>query len=203
MTRQQLRDEVVTLFLAGHETTALALTWAGYQLALHPELDAELGAELGSTPADLAATQPSQLPFASRVLNETMRLYPPAYVIPRVCAEPMTLSGYRLTPGAEIWMWVYFMHHDARWFHEPERFVPDRFLPAAEATRRPGSYIPFGAGSRACVGRHFAILEALLCIAGLFRRFKLHLVSTRTVRLHPRITLAPGRPIHVRLERRR
>jgi cytochrome P450 len=98
---------------------------------------------------------------------------------------------------------VYFMHHDARWFDEPERFRPDRFLPEAEAARRPNTYLPFGAGSRACVGRHFAILEAVLCMAALLRRFKLTLVSPRTVRLHPRITLAPARPIQVRLEARR
>jgi unspecific monooxygenase len=95
------------------------------------------------------------------------------------------------------------MHHDARWFDEPERFRPDRFLPAAEAARRPGTYVPFGAGSRACVGRHFAQLETTLCLAALLRRFKLQLVSPRTVRIHPRITLAPARQIHVRLEARR
>jgi cytochrome P450 len=203
MTRQQLRDEVVTLFLAGHETTALTLTWTFYQLALHPELDAELGDEVQRTPADLARLQLSQLPLCQRVMNETMRLYPPAYVIPRVCAEPLELAGYRIQPGAEVWLWVYFMHHDARWFDEPERFRPDRFLPEAEAARRPNTFIPFGAGSRACVGRHFATLEAVLCMAALLRRFKLTLVSPRTVRLHPRITLAPARPIQVRLEARR
>jgi cytochrome P450 len=203
MTRRQLRDEVVTLFLAGHETTALALTWTCYQLALHPEIDAQLGDELKRAPAELASARPSQLPFAERVLSETMRLYPPAYVIPRVCAESVSLGGYRIPAGAEVWMWVYFMHHDARWFEEPERFRPDRFLPAAEAARKPGAYIPFGAGSRACVGRHFAELEAILCLAALLRRFKLQLVSARTVRIHPRITLAPARPIHVRLEARR
>jgi cytochrome P450 len=95
------------------------------------------------------------------------------------------------------------MHHDARWFEEPERFRPERFLPDAEAARRPNTFIPFGAGSRACVGRHFAMLEAELCLAALLRQFKLHLVSARTVRLHPRITLAPARPIQIRLERRR
>jgi cytochrome P450 len=203
MTRQQLRDEVVTLFLAGHETTALSLTWTFYQLALHPEVDAELADEVRRAPADLASARPSQLPLAERVLNETLRLYPPAYVIPRVCAEPLELGGYRIAPGAEVWMWVYFMHHDARWFEEPERFRPERFLPEAEAARRPNTFIPFGAGSRACVGRHFAILEAILCMAALLRRFKLSLVSPRTVRLHPRITLAPARPIQVRLEARR
>lgn len=203
MTRQQLRDEVVTLFLAGHETTALALTWACYQLALHPEIDAELGAELRDAPADLATAQLSRLPLTGRVLSETLRLYPPAYVVPRVCAEPATLGGYGIAPGSEVWLWIYVMHHDARWFDEPERFRPERFLPAAEAARRPNTFIPFGAGSRACVGKHFADLEAILSLAALLRRFKLRLVSPRIVRLHPRITLAPGRPIHVRLEARR
>ncbi|HXK16586.1 MAG TPA: cytochrome P450 [Polyangiaceae bacterium] len=203
MTRQQLRDEVVTLFLAGHETTALTLTWTLYQLALHPEIDAELSDEVRRAPRDLAKAELSQLPLAERVLNESMRLYPPAYVIPRVCAEPIELGGYRLQPGAEVWLWVYFMHHDARWFDEPERFRPERFLPEAEAARRPNTFIPFGAGSRACVGQHFAMLEAILCLAAVLRRFKLTLVSPRTVRLHPRITLAPARPIQVRLEARR
>jgi cytochrome P450 len=203
MTRQQLRDEVVTLFLAGHETTALTLTWAFYQLALHPEIDAALAEEVRSAPADLATAPLSRFPLAERVLNETMRLYPPAYVIPRVCSEPVQLGGYRVEPGSEIWMWIYFMHHDARWFAEPERFRPERFTAEAEAARRPNTWLPFGAGSRACVGRHFAMLEAILSLAGVLRRFRLGLVSPRTVRLHPRITLAPARPILVRLEARR
>jgi cytochrome P450 len=174
-----------------------------YQLALHPELDAELAEELRQAPQDLARLEPAALPFCERVLNETLRLYPPAYVIPRVSAEPLELGGFRIERGAEIWMWVYFMHHDARWFDEPERFRPERFLPQAEAARRPNTFIPFGAGSRACVGRHFAMFEAISCLAALLRRFKLSLVSSRTVVLHPRITLAPARPIHVRLQARR
>jgi cytochrome P450 len=202
MTRRQLRDEVVTLFLAGHETTALALTWSCYQLALHPEIDVALAAELMRAPADLATAKLSQLPLSGRVLSETLRLYPPAYVVPRVCAEPVSLGGYRVPPGSEVWLWTYFMHHDPRWFEEPERFRPERFLPEAEAARRPNTFIPFGAGSRACVGRHFADLEATLCLSALLRRFKLHLVSPRTVRVHPRITLAPGRAIQVRVEAR-
>jgi cytochrome P450 len=203
MSRQQLRDEVVTLFLAGHETTALALTWALYQLALHPELDSELGEELATVKVPLSQLQSAQVPLTERVLLETMRLYPPAYVIPRVSAEPIELGGYRIVAGAEVWMWTYFMHHDARWWDEPERFRPHRFLPEAEAARRPNTYVPFGAGSRACVGRHFAMLEAILCLVALLRPFKLRLESPRTVRLHPRITLSPARPIHVRVEARR
>ena len=199
MPRQQLRDEVVTLFLAGHETTALALTWALYQIALQPELYERLAEELREAPADLGNVRPSQLALHERVVNETLRLYPPAYTIPRVAAEPVELGGYRVEPGAEVWLWLYFMHHDARWFPEPERFRPERFLPEAEAARRPNTFIPFGAGSRACVGRHFAMLEAVLCLAVLLRRFQPTLVSSRTVQLHPRITLAPARPIRVRL----
>lgn len=202
MTRQQLRDEVVTLFLAGHETTALTLTWMFYQLALHPELDAELAAELASAPSDLASTPLSKFRFTERVLNETLRLYPPAYVIPRVCAEPVQIGGYRIQPGAEIWMWVYFMQHDARWFPEPERFRPERFLPEAETARRPFVFMPFGAGSRTCVGKNFAMMEAILCAAGLLRRFRLELESPRVIKPHPRITLAPARPIRVRLAAR-
>lgn len=203
MSRQQLRDEVVTLFLAGHETTALALTWALYELALHPELDAELAPELSRTRRDLGRLDPAELPSLGRVLNEALRKYPPAYVIPRVSAEPVELGGYRLAPGAEVWLWLYFMHHDARWFDEPERFRPERFLPEAEARRRPNTFIPFGAGTRACVGRHFATFEAISCLTALLRRFRLRLDSSRTVPLHPRITLAPARPIRVRLEARR
>lgn len=202
MSRQQLRDEVVTLFLAGHETTALALTWALYQVALQPSLYEELAQELRPAPASLVAVRPHELPLHERVVLETMRVYPPAYTVPRVAAEPVDLGGYRLQPGAEVWLWIYFMHHDARWFPEPERFRPERFLPEAEATRPPNTFIPFGAGSRACVGRHFAMLEAVLCLATLLRRFQPSLVSARTVPLHPRITLAPARPIHVRLHAR-
>jgi cytochrome P450 len=202
MTRRQLRDEVVTLFLAGHETTALVLTWTFYELALHPDIDLALADELHRAPSDLSTAQLSHFPLAERVLNETMRLYPPAYVVPRVCAEPVELGGYRISPGAEVWTWIYFMHHDARWFQEPERFRPERFLPQAEAARKPGAFVPFGAGSRACVGRHFAMLEAVLAVAAVLRRFRLELDSPRTIRLHPRITLAPGRPIHVRAVRR-
>jgi cytochrome P450 len=204
MTRQQLRDEVVTLFLAGHETTALALTWALHLISLHPSVDAELYDELRNVEltAPLSARSFEALPCYQRVLNESMRLYPPVYVIPRVCQEPVRLAGYQIEPGAEIWLWTYFVHHDARWWSEPERFRPERFVPGGEATRQPNTFLPFGLGSRACVGRHFAMLEAVLALAVLLRRFSLRPTSFRPVRLHPRITLAPARPLRVRLQAR-
>ncbi|HEY2407594.1 MAG TPA: cytochrome P450 [Polyangiaceae bacterium] len=202
MTRQQLRDEVVTLFLAGHETTALALSWALYLLAQHPGVAHALAdeARAAARGEPLCAKDFDALPLAARVLQETMRLYPPVYVIPRVCSEPTSLAGFPIRPNAEMWLWVYFMHHDARWFREPERFRPERFLPGGEAELCPHAFIPFGEGNRACVGRHFAMLEAVLVLAGVLRKFRVQLVDVRPVRPLPRITLGPARPIRLRLE---
>jgi cytochrome P450 len=201
MTRKQLRDEVVTLFLAGHETTALLLTWALYLAALHPEVDAALAEEANAAAGrdPITAAHRPALAYTERVLKETLRLYPPVYVIPRIAAERVTLSGYVVEPGAEVWLWPYFTHHDARYFSRPERFDPDRFLAGGEAERNPRAYFPFGAGSRACVGRHFALLEAVLALSAIVRRFRVELLDFRPLRPHPRITLAPSRPLRARL----
>ena len=111
-------------------------------------------------------------------------------------------GGYRISRGDELWLWVYFMHHDARWFSLPERFHPERFLPEAEAALQPHCYIPFGAGSRSCIGQGFAMLEAVLVLAQVLQRFRLELIDSRPVFLRPRITLAPARPLQVRLHTR-
>ncbi len=200
MTRQELRDEVVTLFLAGHETTALALTWAFYLVALHPSVDRALADELGRPGgAVLGTREVERLEQCPRELKESMRLYPTVYVIPRVVQRSVKLGGYWLAPGAEIWLWTYFMQRDPRWFQLPDRFDPDRFLPQGEASRQPHAYIPFGAGTRSCIGKHFAQLEALLVLSSLLARYRLELVDTRPLPLRPRVTLAPGRPVRVRL----
>jgi cytochrome P450 len=200
MTRRELRDEVVTLFLAGHETTALALTWAFYLVAIHPEVDRALGEELrGSGSAPPSARQLEALDLCPRVLKESMRLYPPVYVIPRVVERAVKLGGYWLAPGATIWLWTYFMQRDPRWFHLPDRFDPARFLPEGEASRHPRAYVPFGAGTRSCIGKHFANLEALIVLSALLSRYRLELVDTRPLRARPRVTLAPDRPVRVRL----
>jgi cytochrome P450 len=205
MSRQQLRDEVVTLLLAGHETTALALTWALYLVALRPELDAALATEIQQVrpTGPIGIDDLEKLDLSGRVLKETLRLYPPAYVVPRVCAEPVDIGGYRIQPGSEVWLWIYFMHHDARWFRQPERFDPDRFLDGGEVAKNPNSYVPFGLGMRSCVGRHFAMLEAVIVLAGILRRFRVRCLDSRPLRPLPRITLAPSRPVRVRLEARR
>jgi cytochrome P450 len=204
-SREELRDEVVTLLLAGHETTALALTWAFYLLALHPEQDERVAAEIAgvSGGARIDARHYSGLQWTQRALKETVRLYPPVYVIPRVCTAGVNIGSYRISAGDELWLWVYFMHHDARWFSQPERFNPERFLPEIETALHPHCYIPFGAGSRSCIGQGFAMLEAVLVIAQVLQRFRLELVDSRPVFLRPRITLAPARPLRVRLQARR
>ena len=204
MTRKQLRDEVVTLFLAGHETTALALTWALYLVALHSDVERGLVEEAKGVAANepIGAGHASKLEYTERVLKETMRLYPPAYVLPRVAAERVKIGDYFIPRGAEVWLWPYFAQHDARYFSRPERFDPTRFIPDGEHAQHPRAYLPFGAGSRACVGRHFAMLEAEIALASVIRRFRLTLVDGRPLRPYPRITLAPARPVRVRVEKR-
>lgn len=204
LSRVQLRDEVVTLFLAGHETTALALTWTLYLLCLHPvvaeAVRREVRAVAGSGSID--ARHFPALELTTRVVQEAMRLYPPVYVIPRVCAETVELAGYSIPPGAEVWLWTYFVHHDARWHPLPERFDPSRFVADGEIATNPSSYLPFGAGTRSCIGRHFAMLEAVLGVAWIVNTFDLMLVDPVPIRPLPRVTLAPDGPVKVRLVRK-
>ncbi|MEQ9497027.1 MAG: cytochrome P450 [Deltaproteobacteria bacterium] len=183
MSRKQVRDELVTMFLAGHETTSLALMWTFYLLAQHPEIEARVHEEVA------AAESFDRLPFTANVLKESMRLYPPAYVVPRVAVEDTELGGYTLERGAEVVVWIYFCHHDERWFTEPERFDPDRFAEGSDRVKHPHAYLPFGAGSRTCIGRHFASFEAQLLLATIVKRFSLSLAPDAKVAMNPRITL--------------
>jgi cytochrome P450 len=204
MTREQLKDEVINLILAGHETTALALTWAFYLIALHPHIDAAILAEIahvtGGGPPSSADTV--KLELCQRVVKETMRLYPPIYAFPRQVEQRVKVAGYWLPEDAEIWIWSYFMQRDARWFSLPERFNPDRFLPGGEAQAVPRAYIPFGSGMRACIGRNFALAETVLVLASVLQRFRVELVSARPTRARAKITLCPARPLTVRLRPR-
>lgn len=204
-SREELRDEVVTLLLAGHETTALALTWAFYLIALHPQVDERLAAEIESvagaqTPDDRHF---ERLELTQRVLKETMRLYPPVYVVPRVCVDPVKVGSYSIKAGDELWLWPYFIHRDARWFSLPDRFDPDRFAVRGQSTLSARTYLPFGAGMRSCVGQGFAMLEAALVVAAVLQRFRVELTDARPVYPYPRITLAPGRAVRVRLASRK
>jgi cytochrome P450 len=204
LSRQEVRDELVTLLLAGHETTSHALAWTwmllsrnpGERERLHDELDQQLA---GRAPTfdDLAT-----LPMTERVLKESMRLYPPAFVLARRANEDTEVGGYLVPKGSEIVIWTYHTHHDPRWYPEPEVFRPERFTPEAEAARPKMAYLPFGGGPRACIGSMFSLVEARLMIATIARRFELELLPGHRVRMKPGVTLAPRGGMRMKLRRR-
>ena len=204
MSDRQLRDEVMTIFLAGHETTALAATWVAYLLAQHPEaghrLDSEFDAVLrGRAPSydDL-----ERLTYTRMVVEETMRLYPPAWGFSRTALAPDRIGAYDLPRGWLVFIIPWVMHRHPKYWDDPERFDPERFNPVRAAARPKFIYLPFGAGPRQCVGNHFAMTEALIIVATLLQRYRLHLVSPRRVEPRPLITLRPGDGVTMRIEAR-
>jgi len=191
MSDEQLRDEAMTLFLAGHETTANALTWSWCLLAQNPEarelMQQEVDA-LGRTPSfdDLP-----RLEYTRRVLAESMRLYPPAYAVGRRAIDAYAVGHYMLPPRTIVLASQFLQHRDARWFANPERFDPDRWT-ADEAAKRPKfSYFPFGAGTRICIGEQFAWTEGVLVLATLAQQWALQLAPGQRIGIQPRITLRP------------
>lgn len=204
MNDRQLRDEAVTLLLAGHETTALALSWTWYLLSLHPEVDAKLYAELRSvlngrspTPADMRA-----LPYTERVIQESMRLFPPAYGFGREAVADCEIGGYDVPAGTTVFMSPWLMHHDARWFDEPQRFNPDRWSDGLAERLPRHAYLPFGGGPRICIGNTFAMMEAVLLLATIAQRFRLERVSDEPVKPHTTITLRPHGGVTLRVAQR-
>jgi cytochrome P450 len=200
MSDAQLRDEVVTLFLAGHETTASALAWTWHLLAAHPAEQAALHAELDAvlTGADGQPRAPAfdDLPRLVRtraVLSEAMRLYPPAYAIGRLCVAPTTLGGYGIARGWGVLTSPWVAHHDAAAWPEPEAFRPARWLDDdASARTRRAAYFPFGAGPRICIGEQFAWTEMTLVLALLARRWAVRAGAGPAVRLRGAVTLRPA-----------
>ncbi|MBQ0819682.1 cytochrome P450 [Microvirga sp. HBU67558] len=178
---RQLRDQIATMILAGHETTAVALCWSVYLLAQVPEVQERIAQEAATVLADSGEeSQLSKLTYTRAVLDEVMRLYPPAYVIVRAARQPDNVAGVVMKPGdlAIISPWV-LHRHQKRW-HDPDAFVPERFLPGAAAIDR-FAYLPFGVGPRVCIGAHFALTEATLVQAELMRSFRIELVTSRPV----------------------
>ncbi|HEX8355137.1 MAG TPA: cytochrome P450 [Pyrinomonadaceae bacterium] len=207
MTNEQLRDEVMTIFLAGHETTANALTWCWYLLAQNPEAEARLHAELDAVLAGGRAPAPEDVPalrYTEMVVAETMRLYPPAWALGRLALEDYEVGGYRIPRGSLVLVSQYVIQRDPRFFPDPERFDPERWTPEAKAARPQFAYFPFGGGPRRCIGEGFAWTEAVLILATLARRWRARLLPGRAPELLPRITLRPGPGgVPMRLEARR
>jgi cytochrome P450 len=205
MTDAQLRDEVMTLLLAGHDTTANALTWAWYLLANNPDaaerLAAEAAAALGDRPAT-AADLP-RLPFAERVVQETMRLYPPVYAFGRRSIQETEVMGYRVPRGWNVVMCQWVVHRDPRWFPDPERFDPDRWSDDRAARVPRYAYFPFGGGPRRCIGNAFAMMESVLVLATVARAYHFTLDPAHPVALQPLVTLRPRDGLRAPLRRRR
>ena len=191
MTDRQVRDEAMTLLLAGHETTANALTWTLYLLSQNPDAEATLHAELDRV---LGGRAPStadlpHLPYARRVLAESMRLYPPAWLIGRRAINACQIADYDVPPRAIIFMSPFVMHRDARFFPDPLTFNPDRWTPAFEATLPKFAYFPFGGGARQCIGEQFAWMEGVLVLATIAQRWRLQLVRGQRIVPQPLVTL--------------
>lgn len=193
MTSEQLRDEVITVFLAGHETTAVTLSWAWYLLAQHPAVEARLHAELaavlgGRTPQleDLP-----RLPYTRMVIDETLRLYPAAWTIARQATADDTIRGYTIPARSVMVMSQYVTHRHPDFWDNPEVFDPERFTPERSAQRHRYAYFPFGGGPRVCIGNSFATMEAQLLLATLAQRYRYSLVPSHRVVPEPSVTLRP------------
>jgi cytochrome P450 len=199
MSDGQLRDEMMTLFLAGHETTATALAWTWYLLASHPDVEARLIDELeralgGRNPtiADLP-----NLPYTEMVVREAMRLYPPAPGVAREPIEDVTIGGYTVPKGSLISLNAFAMHRDRRFFDAPERFNPDRFASGWEERVPRYAYLPFGGGPRVCIGNGFAMMEARLIVATMAQRCRLVLEPDQTVKPAQLVTVRPKDPLRM------
>jgi cytochrome P450 len=192
MDDRQLRDEVMTMVLAGHETTANALAWTWLLLAQHPEAERRLHAELDEVLGDRDPTVADlpRLVYTTRVIHEAMRLYPPAWVIGRRALEDDEIGGFKIRAGESTLMLPYNLHRDARWWPDPERFDPDRFAPEVAATRPKCAYLPFAAGPRMCIGSAFATMEMQIAVAMVARRYRLA-IDAATVEPDFQITLRP------------
>src|SRR5918911_1504332 len=204
MTDAQVRDEVMTIFLAGHETTANALTWTWYLLSEHPSVEAKLHAELNAV---LAGREPTvedvpRLRYTEMVVAESMRLYPPAWAVGRLAVEDHEVGGYLIPRGSLVLVSQYVMHRDPRFWPDPERFDPARWTPEAKASRPQFSYFPFGGGVRRCIGEGFAWMEGVLVISTLAQRWRLRLDAGQRVEPQPMVTLRPRRGVSMTPERR-
>jgi len=206
MSDQQLRDEVMTIFLAGHETTANALTWTFYLLSEHPEIDTKLQKEINSvfgTKSNIKFDDIQKLEYATKVLTESMRLYPPAWAIGRQAITDCKIGKYHISPGSIILMSQYVMHRNPIYFSDPASFYPDRWTDEFRNNLPRFSYFPFGGGIRSCVGEPFAWMETLLIIAIINRLWKMNSTTSNKVVLKPLITLRPKHGMHLKITRRK
>ena len=212
MTDSQLHDEIMTIFLAGHETTSNALTWTFYLLSKHPAIASRLYEEISTVLTNVDENSKQifatvedipKLEYTEKVLREAMRLYPPAWTIGRQAIHDYKIGNYIIESGSAILMSQYIMHHDSRYFPEPNLFYPDRWSKITKSHLPRFSYFPFGGGIRGCIGESFAWLEGILVIATIYRNWKMHHNPNQKVKLQPLITLRPKYGMMMKLEKRK
>lgn len=202
LTDDEIREQAATLFIAGHETTSNALTWTWHLLSQYPQIEAKLHTELDQ---QLGGRLPTvhdlrNLPYTEKIIKESLRLYPPAWVLNgRQATEDTTIGDYHIPKGATIFISPYVLHRLPQYFAQPDLFDPERFAPENEKLIPRYAYIPFGAGARVCIGNSFAMMEARLILATIAQRYRLQLAPDQKVTLNPQITLSPkhGLPMHI------
>ena len=204
MSPRQIHDEALTLLLAGHETTALALSWTWSLLAQHPDVDAAMQAELQTVLGGRLPTAENlpQLQYTRMVFSEALRLYPPAWLMTRRAREAVVIGDYRFPQGTFFLLSPYLTHRDPRFFPDPEAFVPTRWAAPPEAAPPRFAYFPFGGGPRQCLGEGFAWMEGLLVLTTVAQTWRMRLVPGHPVEPRALVTLRPKAGIHVQLARR-
>lgn len=204
MTDRQLRDEVLTMLLAGHETTSLALAWTYYLLSQHPDVERAIADEvdrvIGDGPPGFAHLE--RLTCTRWTIEEPLRLYPPAWAFSRQALGDDEIGGYRIPKGSVVLLVPFVIHRRPKLWPDPEQFDPDRFTPEHESARPRFAYIPFGGGPRGCIGSQFAMMEAQLIIASIAQRYRIAVVPGQNIRPEPLITLRPAPGIRATLEKR-
>jgi len=200
----QLIDEIMTLIVAGHETTASGLNWTWYLLSQHPQIEARLHAEIDAAPLLAAPSlqQMESLHYTQQVINEALRLYPPGWVLSRRSIQADVLGGYEVPPRTDVLLPLYLLHRHPRFWKDPERFWPERFAPEHEAERPRFAYMPFAAGPRHCIGENFALYEMLMHLYKVARHYRLRYVPDKPLELEAQINLRTRYPLHMRLEAR-
>lgn len=193
MTDQQVLEEAIILFVAGHETTANAMAWTWYLLSQHPECVQKIRTELDTVLGNKTPSfdQLPQLEYLTQVIQESMRIYPPAWITDRVAIEDDEIKGHFIPKDSMVIAYIYGMHHDPDIWENPEAFLPERFSKSAKKERHSLAYMPFGAGPRLCIGNNFALMEMQLILAKMIQAFDLQLVPNQKIEIQPLITLRP------------
>ena len=204
MSERELIDEIMTLIVAGHETTASGLNWTWYLLSQHPQAEARLHAELDAAPEPPAPSlvQMEALAYTQQVINEALRLYPPGWLLSRRTIEADVLGGYPVPAGTNVLLPLYLVHRHPRFWKNPDAFDPERFAPEHEAERPRFAYMPFAAGPRHCIGETFALYEMLMHLYKVARHYRLVYLPDKPLELEAAINLRTRHPLHMRLERR-